>query len=121
MGIEDRLRQIVMALPNEASIMLPVAVVREWLDAECDDPLADLTVAEVAAKLGRAEGTVRAWIRAGGLKAYWLGREYRVTRAALVAFRARRKDCEVATAPPVAARFAAADLGAWRKTREANR
>ena len=42
---------MVTALPNEASIMLPVAVVRGWLDEEGDDPLADLTVAEVAAKL----------------------------------------------------------------------
>ena len=32
--IEDRFRQMVTALPNEASITLPVVVVREWLDEE---------------------------------------------------------------------------------------
>ncbi len=45
--IEDRLRQIVTALPEQASVTLPVVVVKEWLEVEADDPLADLTVADV--------------------------------------------------------------------------
>ncbi len=63
MSIEDRLRQIVTALPEQASVTLPVVVVKEWLDLEADDPLADLTVADVAKQLGRSPGTVREWIR----------------------------------------------------------
>lgn len=38
MTLEDRLRQIVTALPDEASVTLPVGVVKEWLDTEGDDP-----------------------------------------------------------------------------------
>ncbi len=49
MNLEDRLRQMVSALPNEASIMLPLSVVRDWLEEEGSDPLDDLTVAQVAA------------------------------------------------------------------------
>ena len=88
MTLEERLRLIVHALPAEASVTLPVAVVRGWLDDESDDPLADLTVTQVAAKLGWAEGTVRAWIRCGALDAYLLGREYRIPRPALTALTA---------------------------------
>ena len=62
MSIEDRLRGIVTALPEEASVTLPVVVVKEWLEVEADDPLADLTVADVAEQLGRSPGTVRDWI-----------------------------------------------------------
>ncbi len=65
MSIEDRLRQIVTALPEQASVTLPVLVVKGWLDMEADDPLADLTVADVAEQLGRSPGTVRDWIRRG--------------------------------------------------------
>ncbi len=80
MSIEDRLRRIVTALPEQASVTLPVAVVKVWLAVEADDPLADLTVADVALQLGRSPGTVRDWIRRGELEAYQLGKEYRVTR-----------------------------------------
>ncbi len=40
-------------------------LVKEWLDLEADDPLADLTVADVAEQLGRSTGTIRDWIRVG--------------------------------------------------------
>ncbi len=67
MSIEDRLRWIVTALPEQASVTLPVLLVKEWLEVEADDPLADFTVADVAEQLGRAPGTVRDWIRHGEL------------------------------------------------------
>jgi len=119
MTLEDRLRQMVTALPNEASIMLPVAVVRGWLDQEGDDPLDDLTVAEVAAKLGRSDGTVRAWIRSGKLEAYWLGHEYRITRSALATFRDRRRDRPSTLEPAPSPIAGSVALGAWRKVRTA--
>ncbi len=78
MTIEDRLRRIVTALPEQANVTLPVLVVKGWLEGEADDPLADLTVADIA-QLGRSPGTVRDWIRRGELEAYQLGKEYRVT------------------------------------------
>jgi len=48
MILEERLRQMVAALSDEASILLPVSVVRGWLDDAGDDPLHDRTAAEVA-------------------------------------------------------------------------
>ncbi len=57
-SIEDRLRRIVTALPEQASVTMPVVVVKEWLEIEADDPLADLTAADVALQLGRSPGTV---------------------------------------------------------------
>ncbi len=49
-------------------------VVTEWLDMDGEDPLGDLTVADVAEQLRRFPGTVREWIRRGGLDAYPLGK-----------------------------------------------
>ena len=117
MTLEDRLRQMVTALPNEASIMLPVAVVRGWLDEEGDDFASDLTVTQVASRVGRSPGRVRAWIRSGELEAYWLGKEYRITRPALAAFRDRRRERQSLPELPASAGVASADLAAWRKVR----
>ena len=92
MSLEDRLRRIVTALPEQASVTLPVRVVKEWLEVDAEDPLADLTAADVALQLGRSPGTVRDWIRRGELEAYRLGKEYRVTRAALTTFCQRQRN-----------------------------
>jgi len=119
MTLEDRLRQMVTALPNEASIMLPVAVLREWLNDEADDVLTDLTVAQVSTQIGRSPGRVREWIRSGELDAYWLGREYRITRPALTAFRNRRRERPRSSVLAPSRGADAADLGAWRRVREA--
>jgi excisionase family DNA binding protein len=117
MTLEDRLRLIVDALPAEASVTLPVTVLRVWLNDDGDDPLDDLTVAHVATKLGRSEGTVRAWIRAGDLDAYTLGREYRITRPALASFRLRRRDPPSPPEPSRSSTDGSGDLGAWREVR----
>ena len=106
MSIEDRLRRIVTALPEQASVTLPVVLVKEWLDLEADDPLADLTVADVALQLGRSPGTVRDWIRRGELEAYQLGKEYRVTRPALTTFCQRQRN-----GPRTSERCAARSIG----------
>jgi excisionase family DNA binding protein len=116
MMLEDRLRQMVAALPDEASVLLPVSVVRGWLDDEGDDPAHDLTVAQVAVQLQRSPSTVREWIRRGALEAYQLGKEYRITRVALAALRERQRKGEMQpdTTVTLAGRSA---LGAWRKLR----
>ncbi len=81
-SIEDKLRLIVTALPEQASVTLPILVVMKWLEVEADDPLADLTVADFAEQPGRSRGTVRDRIRRGELEAHQLGKEYRITRLA---------------------------------------
>ncbi len=118
MSIEDRLRQIVTALPEQASVTLPVLLVKEWLAVEADDPLVDLTVADVALRLGRARGTVRDWIRRGELEAYQLGKEYRVTRPALTTFCKRQRNGPRTSDRSQAAPGRRSDLGAWRKLRK---
>jgi excisionase family DNA binding protein len=118
MTLEDRLRQMVTALPHEASVMLPVSVVRCWLDEEGNDPLDDLTVAQVATKLGRSESTVRTWIRSEKLETYWLGNEYRITRSALASFRDRRREQPRPPKPTNSPSTTSADLGAWRKVHQ---
>ncbi len=118
MSLEDRLRRIVTALPEQASVTLPVVLVKEWLDLEADDPLADLTVANVALQLGRSRGTVRDWIRRGELEAYQLGKEYRVTRPALTTFCKRQRNGPRTSDRSQAAPSRRSDLGAWRKLRK---
>ncbi len=118
MSIEDRLRQIVTALPEQASVTLPVVVVREWLDMDGEDPLGDLTVADVAEQLRRSPGTVREWIRRGELDAYQLGKEYRITRVALTNFRARQTNGPRKPQPLGATPSRPSDLSAWRRLRK---
>jgi len=89
------------------------------LNDEADDPLTDLIVPQVATQLGRSPGTVRAWIRSRKLEAYWLGKEYRITRSALATFRDRRQQGprrrEMSAPNPARS---TPDLRAWRKLRE---
>ncbi len=118
MSLEDRLRRIVTALPEEASVTLPVLLVKEWLDLEADDPLADLTVADVANQLRRSPGTVRDWIRRGDLGAYQLGKEYRITRPALTTFCQRQRNGPRTSERSEGAPSRRADLGSWRKLRK---
>ncbi len=118
MSIEDRLRRIVTALPEQASVTLPVLLVKEWLEVEADDPLADLTVADVALQLGRSPGTVRDWIRRGDLEAYQLGKEYRITRPALTTFCQQQRNGPQTSERSAAAPSRRPDLGAWRKLRK---
>ncbi len=118
MSLEDRLRQIVTALPEQASVTLPVVLVKEWLETEADDPLADLRVADVAQQLGRSPGTVRDWIRRGELEAYQVGKEYRVTRPALTTFCQRQRNGPRTSARSETAPSRRSDLGTWRKLRK---
>ncbi len=117
MSIEDRLRRIVTALPDQASVTLPVSLVKEWLEMEADDPLEDLTVADVARQLRRSPGTVRDWIRRGELEAYQLGKEYRVTRPALTTFCQRQRNGPRTSGQSETAPSRRSDLGGWRKVR----
>jgi excisionase family DNA binding protein len=73
---------------------------------------ADCTVREVADYFGRSAQTVRDWIKSGKLQAYTVGREYRITPAALAEFEERLRNGRDAEPPD----REAADLSAWRKS-----
>ena len=78
-------------LPDEAQV--PVRWVRGLL-GEClvADVIVDLTLQQVAEKVGRASSTVRGWCASGELRAYRLnGREWRVPLAALTEFFERQR------------------------------
>jgi excisionase family DNA binding protein len=119
MSLADRIRALVGALPPDA--MVPVRWLGDLLEAEGStvqtdaERLSDLTVEEVAADFGRSVDTVRRWIRRGELRAYQLGQEYRIPRAAVRAFVEAQRD-KTKVAPAAAAEV---DVGRWRKIREA--
>lgn len=131
-SIVGALREICAPLPDGAAVLLPVA----WLRAQVTGPAApssspteleiDLTVADVARLLGRSSAAVRAWIRAGQLKAYQMqGREYRIRRTDLQVYLDQQR-CTghpisaVKTSEPPATggrrpgRPRSTDLGTWR-------
>ena len=113
--------QVVLAAEQASSQGLSLALAillsfpaRATADAprKPDEPLADLTVEQVADLYGRTPQAVRSWIRNGRLAAYKLnGREYRSTREALEDFRKKRQK---KTAHRLCKRKSV-DLGAWRR------
>ena len=121
MTFQERLRLITDALPDAASVVLPVALIRGWL-TEATPPAtglrADMTVFDVAALLNRSPQTVRSWIRTQALEAYRLqGREYRITAKALEVFLQQQQAGTASTRPERASGARAASLGAWRAAR----
>lgn len=77
----------------------------------------DLTLVQVAERVGRSVSTVRGWAASGELEAFkFRAREWRVTPEALEAFlQAQRKpkQAQVKTVRPTGP----VDLGSWRKVR----
>ena len=85
----SRLTQLLAGLPPDA--LVPVHWVRAHLEEEVEGTAApsgvDLTVEDVARRLGRGASTVRTWLGAGRLQGYRLnGREWRIPVADLEAF-----------------------------------
>ena len=84
MKLSDRLTRMIDGMPDGASVTLPVAEMRAWLNENGSGLDPDLTVEEVGEFFHRSPVTIRAWIRAGRLRAYrFQGREYRIPEAAL--------------------------------------
>lgn len=123
MTIDERLRAIVGPMPAGSAVTLPVEVLRAWLNDSLSppelrppavEPVADLTVCQVATALRRKVSTVRGWCALGQLEAYKLnGREWRIRRAALRAYQDRQADA----GPPrlrLLRELDKPDLGAWR-------
>jgi len=110
MDLAARLRTIVDPLPEGAAVTLPVEVLRAWLAGdEGEERLGDYTVEEVGRFLTKAPSTIRTMIGDGRLRAYRLGREWRVTADAIRELRDRSHH----TLVPASRR--AADLGSWRR------
>ena len=92
MKLSDRLTRMIDGMPHGASITLPVDTVREWLNENGSGLDQDLTIEEVGKFFDRSPVTIRAWIRAGRLRAYrFQGREYRVCESALEEFQQKER------------------------------
>ena len=122
MTLHDRLHAIVDAMPDSASVTLPISELRQWLE-EDNNPsgdhdsggLTDLTCEQIAEQLGRTPACVRGWCRTGRLEgAYRLrGREWRVPRSALRAFLQAQATKEREPRPN--RQTQGVDLAAWRR------
>ncbi len=114
-GLARDLARAVEGIPNGGSVTLPVAWLRERLEGANEDVVVDLTVEQVANKLGRSPSTVRNWLAAGEIPgAYRLkGREWRIPPAALERFLDKQRTAPQATVMTVGARALALDE--WRK------
>lgn len=95
MRLTDRFRRMIDGMPEEGSIILPVAILQGWLDETPSGVEPDLTVGQVADHFGRAPGTVRTWIRAGELRAHWFNnREYRVPWSAVEEYQEKQSQTQ---------------------------
>lgn len=129
--VAERLRLFLGASGPGCSITLTREAVAEWL-AEDDTDRApaeaqerdELTVAEWAELEHRATGTVCSWLAAGLVPgAYKLnGREWRVPREGIVAFKAEQaRQHPAPERSRTRERTPGTDISSWRKIREARR
>ena len=115
----DDLRSLYESMPSGSVINLPRDDIGELLDeltepAAENDTVTDLTLSEIAERVGRATSTVRNWCSRGLLVgAYRLnGRDWRVPSVALDAFLEAQGTQSSAT-PPTGP-LGITDLSAWR-------
>jgi excisionase family DNA binding protein len=113
------------ALPDDATITVRVGWLRSVLGRTSADPepsvrlLTPLTVAEVAAQMGRATSTVRALLGSGALVGFKLAGEWRVRRSALEDFYAAAEAEHQGGDDPDLGDDV--DLAAWRETAESRK
>lgn len=115
--LSDRLLQAADLLPPGSSITLSIDAIRSTVHTVHFGAAApaDLTVDQVAERMGRKPSTVRGWLAGGDLQGYKLqGRDWRVTEDALRRFVEKQKEPKPAERPN-ARTGKPADLGAWRK------
>ena len=117
----QRLRAALEALPAGTAITIGRETLLELLseDVDCGSNeeatgvQADLNVPQVAQLFGRSANTVRRWIGTGELEAYkLLGREWRITPAALRAFQIKQREGRLASR---SGNRRATPLSDWRK------
>lgn len=113
MTLLDRLRALVENVPPGGSVTIP----RDWLAGELQGAIvpatdADLTIAQVAARVGRALSTVRGWLERGELRGYrFRRREWRITPASLAEFLARERGATGRSTKR-------SEIGSWRELRK---
>ena len=109
------LRRLAEAVPNDASVSLSAAFLRDLVSAlPREAGPSDLSLREAARELGISADTTRRLIRAQQLTAYrGGGRQWRVRPEAVEAYR------RSGTLPqaPATVRKANPDLGSWRRSR----
>ncbi len=118
--LHERLARVARLLPPGSAVLLPVESLleEEEHDNGSEDRLADLTVSEVAEKLGRRPSTVRGWCAAGKIEgAYkFRGKEWRMPGTGLREFLSHQANGLRPAGPPLN-RNRSADLGSWRRLR----
>lgn len=124
MTLRERLERLLEDLPPGGSVTFQRSALEELLEASTEprggreEPIADLTVPELAKELNRSESTVRGWCADGLINgAYKLrGREWRIPRAAARRFLEREADGETNRSGP-ALGGPETSLSAWREHR----
>jgi hypothetical protein len=134
MSLLTRLRAMVDALPEGASLLLPGDWLRDELtgirgsehshapELPTDERPAVLTVAEVATRYSRSPSTVRGWCENGALPgSFRLGGSgsWRVPEAALAAFEKHSERCTRERAPALAL-HEGQSIGDWQRRRRAS-
>lgn len=118
MATLSRLARILEQLPADATV--PVGWLREQIgvppELEGDTHVADMTVHQLATRLGRSDSTVRGWCVSGELEgAYKLkGREWRIPAAAARAFLSRQSK-SIDSTRGGSRREVPVDLASWRR------
>jgi excisionase family DNA binding protein len=120
------MRQVARLFPIGSAVTVPVELIQEWLDADGHLPghmeVRDYTLAEVAEKVGRKYPTVFGWVKQGQLEGYqFMGREWRVTPAALEAFLRRQRGNKSPSCLEQGSPDRVSDLSSWRKIRAGQR
>lgn len=119
-SLEARIRRMIDGLPPGASVTLSRSTLEGWLDGDREDepawkeadPVADLTVEEIAEAHDKAESTVRGWLQ-DVPGTYRLGNELRVPREAWREYLDGLSENGAGERPKVRSKRSA-DLGSWR-------
>lgn len=119
-NLEARIRRMIDGLPQGASITLSRSTLEGWIDDETEsgapararEPVADLTVEEIAEAHGKAESTIRGWLQ-DVPGTYRLGNELRVPREAWREYLDGLSENGAGERPKVRSKRSA-DLRSWR-------
>ena len=114
--MSKRLRDLLAPLPPDT--MVRAGWVLEHLEAGQGSDLQDLTLEDVAERVGRAVSTVRGWCNSGRMAgAYRLrGREWRIPQDALRRFLEAERNQE--GQPPTVRSRGSVNLSSWRKLKD---
>lgn len=118
--LRERLEQQAPGSLVPVSWVLSLVVELEPAATRASADGADLTAAEAGDLLGRSASTVREYARAGRLPGSYRqrGREWRVPRSAIEAF--RQAEATTMYAEPEPSEPESTDLGSWRRAYDAD-